>query len=78
MKEDKQNTHDELLALANPLIDFMIERGYHFFLVAGKDGVCMRHLKGDKDELHGIISGLMETNDRIRKMFKEILKEIKQ
>lgn len=51
--------HKELMVLINPLIDFMTANNYSFFLVAGKDGTCTRHLRGNYDDVHGMITGMM-------------------
>lgn len=60
-----ENKHKELLSLLNPLVDFMIENEYSYFIVAGKDGTCTRHLRGDYIDVHGMISGMMENNSGI-------------
>jgi hypothetical protein len=39
MKPHIENKQEELLKLINPLINFMHENGYNYFLVAGKDEV---------------------------------------
>lgn len=61
-----QTKHDELLMLLNPLVDFMIENNFSYFLVAGRDGVCTRHMRGKFLDVSGMISGMMENNDDVK------------
>lgn len=67
-----ETNHDELLSLINPLIDFMDKNGYTFLLVAGKDGTCSRYMRGNYDDLHGIIKGMTETQPTLLEILKEI------
>ena len=69
-----ETNHDELLSLINPLVDFMDQHGYTFLLVAGKDGTCSRYMRGNYDDLHGIIKGMTETQPQLLKIVKEIAK----
>lgn len=69
-----ENKHKELLSLLNPLVDFMIENEYSYFTVAGKDGTCTRHLRGDYIDVHGMISGMMENNKQVNEMIKDVAK----
>lgn len=61
-----ETSHDELMQLLNPLVDYINKNGYSFFLVAGKDGVCSRHMAGDFYDITGMITGMMETNKQVR------------
>ena len=61
-----QTKHAELLALLNPLVDFMTANNFNYFLVAGKDGTCTRHMRGNFLDVTGMISGMMETNDEVK------------
>jgi hypothetical protein len=67
------SNHEELLALLNPLVDFLIENNYSFFLVAGKDGLCSRYAFGDNGNVAGMINGMMETNKDIDVLIKQIV-----
>jgi hypothetical protein len=67
-----KTNHDELLSLINPLVDFMDQHGYTFLLVAGKDGTCSRYMRGNYDDLHGIIKGMTETQPQLLEILKEI------
>jgi hypothetical protein len=58
-----ESNHEKLTELLNPLVDFMTKYNFHFFLVAGKDGLCSRYLIGDADDLSGMIAGIMNNND---------------
>lgn len=71
IQETKTTKHKELLSLLNPLVDFMIENGFTYFLVAGKDGMCTRHLRGDYDDVEGMIKGFMENNKQIAVLLQE-------
>lgn len=62
--------HNELLTLLNPLVDFMTENGFSFFMVAGKDGTCTRHMRGQLSDVAGMIRGMMENNDCVREMIE--------
>lgn len=62
MTKVQETNHDELTQLLNPLVKFIQENNYSFFLMAGKDGICTRHLQGDFDDITGMIIGLMEKN----------------
>ena len=69
-----ESNHDELLSLINPLVDFMDQNGYTFLLVAGKDGTCSRYMKGQCDDLHGIIKGMTETQPQLLEILKDVVK----
>ena len=66
MEPITETKHKELLSLINPLVDFMTENKFSYFLVAGKDGVCTRHLRGEFDDVSGMIIGMMETNPKVK------------
>ena len=68
-----ETNHQELLTLLNPLLDFMSNNGYSFFVVAGKDGVCTRHLQGQYEDVEGMIIGMMKKNRQVNSMIKEIV-----
>ena len=72
-----ENKHKELLSLLNPLVDFMIENEYSYFIVAGKDGTCTRHLRGNYDDVHGMITGMMHTKKQVGAMLTEIVNDFK-
>lgn len=65
----QETKHQELLELLTPLIKFMDENEYHYFLVAGKDGTCSRYMKGSFDTISDILLDLMAKN----KQFKNII-----
>lgn len=73
-----ETKHKELLALLNPLIDFMIENNFNYFLVAGKDGTCTRHLRGEFDDITSIISGMAKTNKQIHGMLEYIVEKVNE
>lgn len=73
-----ETKHKELLALLNPLIDFMTENNFNYFLVAGKDGVCTRHLRGEFDDVTAMLTGMMETNKQVRGMLEYSVNEINE
>ncbi len=62
--------HEELLRLINPLVDFLNTNGYNFFIVAGKDNICTRHLAGSLFDVTGMITGLMEVNKEVEGLIK--------
>ncbi len=72
-----ENKHKELLSLLNPLVDFMIENEYSYFIVAGKDGTCTRHLRGNYDDVHGMITGMMQTQKQVGAMLTDIVNDFK-
>lgn len=61
-----ETKHKELLTLLNPLVDFMIENGFSYFLVAGKDGTCTRHMRGEFDDVEGMIGGMALENKQVK------------
>jgi hypothetical protein len=71
MKTVADTQHKELLKLLNPLVDFMTANGYNYFLVAGKDGICTRHMRGSADDVGGMIIGMAKNKD-VRAMLKDI------
>ena len=73
-----QTKHKELLALVNPLIKFMHENNFNYFLVAGKDGTCTRHLRGSAVEVEGMITGMMENHQQVREIFEYCVTEMKK
>ena len=68
--------YDQLLSLLNPLIDFMVENKFSYFVVAGKDGTCSRHLNGEFDDLSLMLSGMMEKNPQVKRLIKDSLAEV--
>lgn len=70
LKPITETKHAELLALLNPLVDFMIDNKFNYFLVAGKDGTCTRHMRGKFLDVSGMISGMMENNDEVKAIVK--------
>ena len=60
-----ETKHEELLKLLNPLIDFMTENKFNYFLVAGKDDTCTRHMRGDFYEVTGMLTGMIENNKQV-------------
>ena len=72
-----ETKHKELMVLINPLIDFMTANDYSFFLVAGKDGTCTRHLRGNYDDVHGMITGMMHTQKQVGAMLTDIVNDFK-
>lgn len=69
--------HKELLVLLNPLVDFMTANKFSFFLVAGKDGTCSRHLRGTYEDVHGMITGMMQTQKQVGAMLTDIVNDFK-
>ncbi len=65
------------MSLLNPLVDFMIENEYSYFIVAGKDGTCTRHLRGNYDDVHGMITGMMQTQKQVGAMLTDIVNDFK-
>lgn len=63
--------HDKLLELLNPLVDFLIENKYNYFIVAGKDDLCSRHLRGNSEDITGMVKGLVENHPAIHEAIKE-------
>lgn len=76
LKAITDTKHQELLALLNPLVDFMIENKFNYFLVAGKDGVCTRHLRGQLDDVSGMITGFAENHNQIREILEDSVKNL--
>ena len=72
-----ESNHEELMALMNPLLDFMIKNKYSYFLVAGKDNICTRHLRGDYDEVHGMIIGMMQSQKQVGALLTDIVNDFK-
>lgn len=68
-----ETKHNELLSLLNPLIDFMEANGFNYFMVAGKDSICTRHLRGDYDDIYGMIKGLSDKNNSLRAMINDVV-----
>lgn len=71
-----ENKHDELLALLNPLVDFMNKNGFSYFLVAGKDGTCSRFMNGDFYDLSGMITSFAQDHKNAKGMLEHALKDI--
>lgn len=57
-----ENKHKELLKLLTPLVDFMNANGFNYFMLAGKDGTCAKYVKGDFDDLTGMLTSLMSSH----------------
>jgi hypothetical protein len=71
-----ESKHDELLELLNPLIEFMDKNDFHYFIVAGKGGMCSRYMRGKYQEVHGMVHGMMENNAHVRYLIKDLNDEI--
>ncbi len=70
-----ETKHEELMLLINPLVDFMAENNYSFFLVAGKEGTCTRHLRGNYNDVHGMILGLMRSKKQVEGLVTDIVND---
>lgn len=70
-----ETKHQELLTLLNPLVDFMIANDFSYFLVAGKDGTCTRHMRGTFDDVTGMLTGFMKNNEAVKVMMKESVRD---
>lgn len=68
--------HEELLSLLNPLVDFMHQNNFNFFLVAGKDGICTRHLRGNYDDVVGMITGMMQDNKQVDIVIRDAVNDV--
>lgn len=77
LKSITESKHDELLALLNPLVDFMTENDFSYFLVAGKNGVCTRHMRGKFNDVFGMISGMAENNGEVKAILERSVNENK-
>jgi hypothetical protein len=68
---DKQimTQHEQLNELMNPLLDFMNENNFNYMLVAGKDGTCARYCNGNKYEVEGMLSGMVEKHPEYKEVF---------
>ena len=73
-----QKNQEELLKLLNPLIEFMDKNNFHYFLVAGKDGVCSRYMRGETEEVISMFSGFAKNHDCVGSILNLALKEIKE
>lgn len=69
--------HKDLLRFVNPLIDFMHEKGYSFFFVAGKDGTCTRHMQGKQQDIKAMIQDLAEKHEQVSEMLTDMAMELK-
>ena len=76
LKTITETKHKELMALLNPLVDFMIENEFNYFLVAGKYGICSRHLRGEFGDITGMITGMMEKNKEVKGLLEYSVKEM--
>ena len=65
--------HDELLKLIIPLVEFMDNNGFSYFLVAGKDGTACRYMKGDFDEVGGMLISMAEKTPQVQKLLTEVI-----
>lgn len=65
LDNDIEAKHNELLSLLNPLAEFMNKNGFNYFLVAGKDGKCARYAAGRREDISGMISGLIKSNKEV-------------
>lgn len=73
--EAQTENHKELMKFIKPLVDFMNENKYSFFFVAGKDGICTRHMLGNADDITGMISGMMENNNDVKMIIEDCKKK---
>lgn len=63
-------THDELIKLLIPLIDFLDKNNYSYILIAGKDGVCSRFMNGKFIDLGIMLTTLAEQNPEVKDLIK--------
>jgi len=73
-----ENKHQELLNLLLPLIDFMDKNNFHYFLIAGKDGVCSRYLEGKPTELLSMITSMAEKHPQFKTILNLAVNEINE
>ena len=71
---EEKTKHDELMALVNPLIDFMMLNEYNYLLIAGKDGICTRQLRGERGDLFGMLTDMMAKNNEVCDLFSDTIK----
>jgi len=77
LKSISETKHSELLTLLDPLVDFMVENNYSYFLVAGKYGTCTRHMRGKKHDVSEMISGMAENNSDVKEILEYCFNENK-
>lgn len=73
VKQIKETKHKELLSLLNPLVDFMAANNYSYFLVAGKNGLCSRHIMGNADDVHGMVTSMMEKHEQVKTIITDVV-----
>lgn len=66
----EEPNHIELLNLLLPLVEFLDENNYSYFLVAGKDGVCSRYLRGTWADLLPMLKDMAKKNECVEKLIK--------
>jgi len=51
--------------------------GDSFFLVAGKDGTCTRHMRGEASDLEGMLFGMAKRNKPVAAILKNVASDLK-
>ena len=76
LETTSETKHEELIKILQPLVDFMNENEYSYFIVAGKDGLCSRYMNGNYFDVHGMIKGMAETNKQVGAIVMEVVEEL--
>lgn len=70
-----KDDHTQLLELLTPLIAFMDANNFSYFLVAGKDGICSRYVRGGFADIKPMVVGLVNNHKEIRRLLEECVLE---
>lgn len=55
----------------------MDKNEFSYFLVAGKDGVCSRYMRGNFQDVISMLTGMAEKTPEVKYMLKEAVNELK-
>lgn len=78
MNKPEPTKHEQLLSLLLPLIEFMDTNEFNYFLVAGKDGVCSRYMRGKFQDVILMLTGMAEKTPEVKYILKEVVNELNQ
>jgi len=67
--------HDKLTEKIKPIIDLMNEKEFNYIVIAGKDAMCARYLRGSLGELQGMLDGFMHKFPDVEKLIKDTANE---
>ena len=69
-------THTELIEKVRPIIAEMDKEEYNYLIIAGKDGIGMRYMNGQSDDVHGMLLNMAQKNEQLKFILEDIVNRL--